>query len=137
MVTMRWAEKQPGIPKKAKVIITKDDGTELELIASHVSSKNNEDTFTKGDCITVPRSSVPNECHIGEVTGFRFTGDSQPTGIFWRRWRMKEQNWGSRYDLDTYNTEEFNKISKIECPVECNPQNGGKRKTRRKNKKNI
>ena len=139
MVTMRWAEKQPGIPKKVKAIIIKDDGTELELTAAYVKTMNNDDTYIKGDCITVPRFSVPNECHIGEVTGFHFSGDSEPTGINWRQWKIKEQEWGFyNNSLQNYDSN-LNKISKIECPVECKPQNGGKknRRNRRRTRRNT
>jgi len=129
MATIKWAEKNPGRPRTSRVELTKSDGNIFILQSEYTNHNNN--TTIPGDCINVTSSSKPNEPYIGNVVAFRFKGQNgPPESIFWRRWRGTE--WGSQYEL---NPSDFDKISKVDCPV-FTPEQGGKRQNRKSRKRN-
>jgi hypothetical protein len=85
--------------KGQKTILTKTDGTQLEL--------------SKNDCIRISSTSTPDLIYIGNIIGFRWGSGGPPSGIFWNRWTG--DRWGGQREIESYDFDTV--IDKIECPT--------------------
>ena len=118
MATIEWARKQNGIPLDKRVIITKTDGTTMELQAEY--TKFADDTTVKGSCVsyTSDDKSVVN----GVVDGFKDETIDKvrtPTGV-----RILPSG-GNPFAPLVVNPLNFDKITIINC---LSSTVGGKRK---------
>ena len=119
MATIQWAPKQNGIPQDKRVIITKTDGTTMELQAEY--TKFADDTTVKGSCVSY--TSDDNSVVNGVVDGFKDETIDKvrtPTGV--RILLDDNPNPFAPLVVKPFN---FDKITIINCPSSTV---GGKRK---------
>jgi hypothetical protein len=133
MATIQWVDN-----KKRKILLTKSDGTEIELSKEH---DNDNSTIIPGDYISIPNDSAPNEIHIGKVVGFRFnTIDREPEGIFYLRWNGTYWRGVSALGAYEVTPDNFDLVNKLTFPLQDpeilkQNQQGGRNNKSRKNRR--
>ena len=120
MATIEWADDVK--PKHSTVIVTKKDGTKIELKKEILQD---DDKIIPGDCIEITETTGKV---MGKVMGFRSnkaTG-SKPVSILWDELGKVVDFFGH----NELNIDEFDTIKKIDCPIQL----GGSRKKRKSRK---
>ena len=135
MASIRW--KIANTPSQGviltNVILTKSNGTEIELIPESFHPWTNE-MITEGECIRIPGEAYPVK-----IAGFKHEGVNPPTGIFYNRWNppagAASGSWISQPDNRLFEVPlaDYDHIDTSDCPP--GSQRAGRRSRSRSSRK--